>query len=193
MKKIFIKLLIVTVLIYSFLATANAVNKPYLGQLMLSKNSTCPTGWLPAEGQLLLITGNAALFSLIGTTYGGDGITTFAAPDLRGRMAIGDGTGPGLTKKRLGQKGGAESFTLTVNELPRHNHSFLVKGGLGVTTNANNNFFAESPIYRNGINTKTLHIDTVNQYGETTPQPITKVSPYIALTFCISTQGVFPS
>lgn len=192
MKKIGIKLSIIFILASNF-ADANAVNNPYLGQLMLSKNTACPTGWLPAEGQLLAIAANTALFNLIGTTYGGNGRENFALPDLRGRMAVGEGTGPGLTRRRLGQKGGTESFTLTINELPRHNHSFVIKGGLGVTTSASNNFFAESPIYRNGVNTKTLHVDTVSHTGESSPEAVTKVSPYITLTYCIATQGDSPS
>ena len=111
-------------------------NDPFLGGMTYFAGNFAPRGWALAEGQLLSISSNSALFSLLGTTYGGDGRTDFALPDLRGRTAIGEGTGPGLTHRNLGQKLGAETVALSVNELPSHSHSLplpssLTLGGTG--------------------------------------------------------------
>ncbi|NEU33727.1 phage tail protein, partial [bacterium LRH843] len=89
----------------------------------------CPRNWAAADGQLLAISSNTALFSLIGTIYGGDGRTTFALPDLRGRSMVHEGTGPGLSNIRLGQRGGVESHTMSVTEMPSHNHMVNANNG----------------------------------------------------------------
>jgi microcystin-dependent protein len=99
--------------------TAIAQAEPFLAQLMLTGANFCPNGWARADGQILSIAQNTALFALLGTNYGGDGQTTFALPDLRGRAPIHEGQGPGLSDRTLGETGGAESVTLTTAELPR--------------------------------------------------------------------------
>jgi microcystin-dependent protein len=99
------------------------MSEPFIGQIMLVGFNYCPRGWAEANGALLPIAQNTALFSLLGTTYSGDGRTTFGLPDLRGRVPIGDGTGAGLSPYQLGQKGGVESVTLTSSQLPPHAHS----------------------------------------------------------------------
>lgn len=96
--------------------------EPFIGQLIMFGGNFAPRGWALCDGQLLPIAQNQALFSILGTTYGGDGRTTFGLPDLRGRVPIHAGTGPGLTAKRLGAKGGVETVTLNVNQIPSHNH-----------------------------------------------------------------------
>ncbi|WP_299312416.1 tail fiber protein [uncultured Aquimarina sp.] len=97
--------------------------EPFVGQIMAVGFNFAPRGWALCDGQLLPISQNSALFSLLGTIYGGDGRTTFALPDLRGRVSIHQGGGPGLSNRRIGQKGGEETHTLNVPEMPSHNHS----------------------------------------------------------------------
>ena len=97
--------------------------EPFLGQLMLVGFTFCPRGWANANGQLLEISTNTALFSLLGTTYGGNGRTTFGLPDLRGRVPVHVGTGPGLSAYRQGQRSGQETVTLTAAEMPAHRHT----------------------------------------------------------------------
>lgn len=95
---------------------------PFIGQIVLFGGNFAPRGWALCEGQLLAISQNSALFSIIGTIYGGDGRTTFALPDLRGRVPISSGRGPGLTDRRIGSRSGQEIHTLTTLEMPSHNH-----------------------------------------------------------------------
>ncbi|MEX1309383.1 MAG: tail fiber protein, partial [Candidatus Sulfomarinibacteraceae bacterium] len=101
---------------------------PFIGQIQLFGFNFPPRGWAFCEGQLLAISSNTALFSLLGTTFGGDGRTTFGLPDLRGRSAVGVGNGPGLSSVSWGQRSGAENVTLNVNTLPSHTHSAAVTG-----------------------------------------------------------------
>src|SRR3954466_13993392 len=96
---------------------------PFIGQISLFGGNFAPRGWAFCNGQLLAISQNTALFSILGTTYGGNGQTTFALPNLRGRMAIGAGTGPGLGAVQLGEQGGTSSVTLTLSNLPAHAHT----------------------------------------------------------------------
>ncbi len=107
------------------------MSEPFLGEIKMVGFNFAPRGWALADGQLLPISANSALFSLYGTTYGGDGRTTFALPDLRGRTPIHQGSGQGLTERRIGSKGGAEYATLNVNQLPPHAHALLAHAGTG--------------------------------------------------------------
>ena len=99
------------------------MSEPFIGQITLVGFNFAPRGWAFCEGQLLSISQNTALFSLLGTTYGGDGRTTFGLPDLRGRVPIGPGTGPGLPSYSWGQKGGADREALAINQMPGHSHT----------------------------------------------------------------------
>jgi microcystin-dependent protein len=99
------------------------MSEPYVGEIRLFAGSFAPRGWALCDGQLLSVSSNDALFSLFGTIYGGDGRTTFGLPDMRGRIPVHQGTGPGLSNRRLGSKGGAETVTLTENQLPAHAHA----------------------------------------------------------------------
>lgn len=102
--------------------------EPFIGQIMMFGGNFAPRGWALCDGQLLAISQNSALFSILGTTYGGDGRTTFGLPDLRGRVPLHPGSGPGLSPRQLGQKGGTEDTTLSVGQLPAHGHTVAVPG-----------------------------------------------------------------
>ena len=104
--------------------------EPFIGQIQIFGFNFPPRGWSFCDGQLLPIAQNTALFSLLGTTFGGDGRTTFGLPDLRGRVAIHPGTGPGLPPVTWGQRGGAASTVLTTNQMPNHNHQAIASGDL---------------------------------------------------------------
>lgn len=101
------------------------MSEPYVGEIRMFAGNFAPRGWAFCDGQLLAVSQNDALFSLLGTIYGGDGRTTFGLPDVRGRLPIHAGSGPGLSTRRLGAKGGAETVTLTVNQMPSHSHDFV--------------------------------------------------------------------
>jgi microcystin-dependent protein len=132
--------------------------EPFIGQIITVGFDFAPRGWAKCDGQLLAISQNTALFSLLGTTYGGDGRTTFGLPDLKGRVPMHEGDGPGLSPKRLGERGGRENVTLTTDQMPRHKHTATltsssttpitatatlhVKNGLGNSDDANNNYLA---------------------------------------------------
>ncbi|MCP5072430.1 MAG: phage tail protein [Rhodobacteraceae bacterium] len=175
---------------------AKAQTDPYLGQLMLVGYNFCPRSWVAADGQLLPVSQYSALFSLYGTTFGGDGRTTFGIPDLRGRAPIHTGHGPGLANYLLGSRGGAEGFTLTESQMPSHNHSAEAtndvadKNGpgtdiLGVPTDPLLN------IYSDAVPDRTMDPRMIGDTGGN--QAVAKRSPYLTMRWCVALQGVFPS
>lgn len=111
---------------------------PLIGQVQYFGGNFAPRGWSLCNGQLLAISQNTALFSILGTTYGGDGRTTFALPDLRGRLAVHAGTGPGLTNRRLGERSGTEYNILNITQLASHNHTAIVGGQVRMPVSGNN-------------------------------------------------------
>lgn len=113
------------------------MSEPFIAQITMFGGNFAPRNWAFCEGQLLAISTNQALFSLLGTTYGGDGRTTFALPDMKGRRPIHPGTGPGLTPRKLGEKSGTENNTLTVAQMPRHTHAAKLDGALDATGTGN--------------------------------------------------------
>jgi microcystin-dependent protein len=149
-----------------------------------------PAGWMFCEGQLLPISENETLFQLLGTTYGGDGESTFALPDLRGRIPIHQGNG-----FILAETGGAEEITLTVQQIPAHSHPYLASTSQGTTTNASTNVNCSSPsinLYIEGTSPDTnLAATTVGPVGGS--QPHTNFQPYLCVNFIISLFGLFPS
>jgi len=165
-----------------------------------------PRGWAYCDGQLLAIASNTALFSILGTTYGGDGRTTFALPDLRGRAPIHPGTGPGLSTYRLGQRGGNETTILNVTNMPSHSHiaagtvkaAFTPPLGGGNSTSpsgANLSGVSGSNIYSNQATNVTMAANnvavTVGSTGGS--MPFGNMQPYLAVNFIIATVGIFPS
>jgi len=152
-----------------------------------------PTGWAFCNGQLMPISQNTALFSLLGTVYGGDGKSTFALPDLQGNAPMHPGQGAGLSLRDLGEIGGVESVTLLQSEIPLHSHSVSVSGQLGLENNPQGQKFAAG----DGVN---MHAPAAN-LGAMAPSalslaggglPHNNMQPYLTLNFCIALQGIFP-
>ena len=180
----------------SFSNTANA-QEPTLGEISMFAGNFAPRGWAFCDGQLLAINSNQALFSLLGTTYGGDGRTTFALPDLRGRAPIHAGHGPGLSNYQLGQRSGQETVTLTQNEMPNHTHAVQVNAtapvgrGQGSDSPAGN-FWAEGGSYANTSNT-TMSANAVVVLPAGASQAHENRQPYNTINYIIALEGIFPS
>ncbi len=174
--------------------------EPFLGSLLLVPYNFAPQGWALCNGQLLPISQNTALFSLLGTTYGGDGVSNFALPDLRGRVPISSGQGPGLQSYVLGQSGGAESATLGVGNLPAHNHAVNTVSTAANSKSPANQFLAAIPgaagpgsenVYASGPANSTLNPGAVSSTGGS--QPVDIRTPYLTLNWIIALVGVYPS
>lgn len=167
---------------------------PYIGQIILFAGTRPPRGWAFCQGQLLPIAQNTALFSILGNTYGGNGQTTFALPDLRGRAPINPGQGPGLSSYNLGQQGGEESITLTVNEMPMHTHAASAKADGGTSATPGGNVWAASTARDNqyaGAGDTTMNPAALGNTGGS--QPHDNRPPYLAINFIIALEGIFPS
>ena len=171
------------------------MSDPFLGQIVGFAGNFAPRGWAFCQGQLLSISTNTALFSLLGTTYGGDGRTTFGLPDLRGRAAVSSGQGPGLSNYRLGQKGGAEAVVLTTAEMPSHNHGVQAAAALGDTRSPLNHALATdltAKIYHQTLpGTIPLAGTTITNTGGSTAH--NNLPPYLAINWIIALVGTFPS
>ena len=179
--------------------------EPFLGQIMMFAGNFAPRGWAKCEGQLLSIAENTALFSILGTTYGGDGRTTFGLPDLRSRIPVGAGQGPGLSHYQQGPGGGHEQVYLNVTNLPAYNHSAsgTVKaastppsGAGNQSAPTNNNFASDgSNNYSNQAANVSMASNNVSvEVGNTGGNvPFSVVQPWCSVTFVIALQGVFPS
>jgi len=174
------------------------MSDPFVAEIRMFAGNFAPRSWAFCTGQLLPIAQNTALFSLIGTTYGGDGRTTTALPDLKGRAPMHPGRGPGLTVRRLGEKGGAEVHTLTELEIANHSHGVSRTDDLLNTTDAANSLPGTSGGRGGGT---AIYHDTSGQTlapgGDTRAtggsQPHTNVQPFQALNFIIALQGTYPS
>ena len=179
---------------------------PFIGQIFLVGFNFAPVGFALCDGSLISITQNQALFALIGTTYGGDGRTTFGLPDLRGRVPVGLGSGPGLTPILWGQKAGAETVTLTVNQIPAHTHTTVVT--IPATAKAGT---SQSPanlvpaltadglganVQAYGASDGTTHLTPAAPLPSTPTggsQSVNIREPYVGLQYIIATAGVFPT
>ncbi|MDO6434218.1 tail fiber protein [Flavitalea sp. BT771] len=188
--------------------------EPFLSMILLWPCNFNPRGWAFCQGQLLSIAQNTALFSLLGTIYGGNGQTTFALPDFRGRVPVGVGQAPGASMYDLGQVGGTESTTLTINQMPAHTHAVAVT----LTVKASNAQATDSAPTAT-VNTPAAPYDTLNAsaiagYNNQAPntalnigggaasgvtavagasQPVTIMQSYLAVNYIIALQGIFPS
>ncbi|MFS2108853.1 phage tail protein [Sphingomonas sp. Sphisp140] len=163
--------------------------QPYVGEIRIFAGNFAPAGWMFCEGQLLPISENETLFNLIGTTYGGDGQSTFALPDLRGRLALHQGNG-----YILAETGGAEEVTLTINQIPAHSHPMLGSSGNGSQSNPKNNVLASSTLvklYSGEAADTAMAATAISSIGGN--QPHTNFQPYLCLNYIISLFGIFPS
>jgi microcystin-dependent protein len=163
------------------------MSTPYLSEIRIFSFNFPPKGWALCNGQLMPINQNQALFSLLGTTYGGNGTSNFGLPNLQGRMPIHEGAG-----FTLGQVGGEQNHTLSNAEMPQHTHSAAASSGPANAGGAPGNFWANGnqPAYASSANV-TLAPATVNSIGGS--QPHNNMAPYLVLNFCISLVGIFPS
>ncbi len=166
---------------------------PYIGEIRMFGGNFAPNGWLFCEGQLLPISENEALFQLIGTTYGGDGQSTFALPDLRSRVPIHFGQGFGLTNRAISETGGVESVTLTAQQIPAHSHPMLASSQTATTEFPTGAVLAGSAAVDSfGSPVGLLALaSTVSVTGGS--QPHENMMPFLAINFIISLFGVFPS
>lgn len=174
------------------------MSTPFVGEIRMFGFSRVPSGWLPCNGQLLAISENEVLFSLIGTTYGGDGQTTFAVPDLRGRVPLHAGSGPGLSPRTLGEAGGAESVTLTAAQISAHSHGFNATTAVASTTTPgpslglgalNGDSMYVTDI--SGIAPVALAPSSIGASGGNAPHE--NLMPTLTVQFCIAAQGIYPS
>lgn len=163
--------------------------QPYVGEIRMFAGNFAPAGWMFCEGQLVPISENETLFQLIGTTYGGDGQSTFALPDLRGRLPLHQGN-----NFVVAETGGVEEVTLTSQQIPSHTHSLLVSTGSGTSPNPQNNVIAASPtidLYIEDVPTANMASQAIGPAGGN--QPHTNFQPYLCVNFIISLFGIFPS
>src|SRR5579883_401955 len=181
--------------------TAQPAIDAYLGSIELFAFNAQPSGWLPCWGQTVQISDYQALFNVIGTTYGGDGKTTFQLPDLQGRAAINQGQGSGLSNYKLGDKGGAETEQLTIAEMPTHTHAVTCTTATGTTDEPDGNLWATEAngvqIYSNAPSTVQMNAEATSEAGGTMPdytaKPHENRSPVYALNYYICVNGIPPS
>lgn len=170
-------------------------DQPFIGEIKLFAGNFQIQGHAYCQGQLLPISQNDALFALIGTTYGGDGITTFALPDLRGRIPINQGTGQGLSSRTIGESSGTETVTLIPGQLPAHTHAMNCNAGNGNSSNPVNNFWAAQPALLQYAPASTassaLKGNATTNSGNS--QPHTNLQPYLTINYLIALEGIFPS
>jgi microcystin-dependent protein len=173
---------------------------PFVAEIRIFPFNFAPKGWAFCDGQILPISQNTALFSLLGTTYGGDGKSNFALPNLQGRAPMFYGQGPGLSLYDIGENGGSETVTLLQTEIPQHNHPFNADAHDATTTSPANGSYAQGVWNAGGTSGNVIFYfagapDTQlapNAIGPIGGQPHNNMMPYLTLNFCIALQGVYP-
>ncbi len=170
--------------------------EPYIGQIIMAGFNFAPRGYATCDGQLMSIAQNTALFSLLGTTFGGDGRVTFGLPDLRGRTSMNQGQGPGLTPRTMGEASGQETNTLISTEIPMHNHLLMGFQGEGDQPMPQGNIISGSnqsgtSDFTNVAPNTTLSPQSIGIAGGS--QPHQNMQPYLVASFSIALQGIFPS
>jgi microcystin-dependent protein len=171
------------------------MSQPYIGEIRMFGGSFAPAGWAFCDGQLMPISENDALFNLIGTTYGGDGQETFGIPDLQGRIPMHSGQGPGISQNyQIGEKAGAESVTLSTQQIPIHNHGWLA------SNDPSNSLLPASNVVSTPLNitpyfagnaSVPLNAQSLQPVGGS--QPHDNMMPFLCVSFIISLFGIFPS
>ena len=170
---------------------------PFIGEIIMFGGNFAPRGWALCDGQLLDIASHSALFSILGTTYGGDGRTTFGLPDLRGRVPMHAGNGPGLTPRNLGQKFGAENVQLSTQEMPSHNHvaSMHAESTAAGTANPQGNMLAGGVFYAAPVaaDNRTMAAESIVVNNTGGSQPHNNIQPVQVVNYIIALVGTFPS
>lgn len=175
------------------------MSEPFVAEIRIFAGNFAPRSWAFCDGQLLPISQNTALFSLIGTTYGGDGRTTTALPNLQGQAPMHPGRGPGLTSRRLGQRTGTNTVTLSEAQIPSHNHTVRGRMGSGTANLTPNN---TASLSKNGFGDRIYQTNTTGSLENLASQTLsttggsqshTNVQPFLAMSFIIALQGLYPS
>ncbi len=172
------------------------MSEPFIAEIRIFAGNFAPRSWAFCNGQLLPIAQNTALFSLIGTTYGGDGRTTTALPNLQGRAPMHPGRGPGLTDRRLGQKGGTETVTLNDNQIPSHNHNLNTSTSPGTSFSPTASAYLSRSVggnaYDSGDNLSSeMNTGALQNMGGS--QAHNNMQPFLAINYIIALQGLYPS
>jgi microcystin-dependent protein len=168
------------------------MSEPFLGEIKLFAGNFEPPGWLFCDGRLLAIRDHVSLFEILGNSYGGDGRTTFGLPDLRGRVPMGRGAGPGLTNRRLGEEPGAEAVILDITQLPAHDHTLRATNSNATQTQPAGNVLARAstPQYLNAATSVLMGTDSIGPSGSNAPHA--NVQPSTVLNFIIAIAGKNP-
>jgi len=188
---------IITLVVFFCFIFSESVNAqdPFIGEIRMFAGNFAPRGWAKCEGQLLQISQNNALFAILGINYGGDGRTTFALPDLRGRVPMHYGSGSGLSSYTQGQSGGSETNMLAVANLPAHNHSINAVTADGNASIPGGNLPAGTKLldkeYSDAVGTTTMNATMVSSTGG--GQAVNNMQPYLTVTYIIALQGLYPS
>jgi microcystin-dependent protein len=168
------------------------VSEPFIGEIRIWAGNFAPRGWAFCNGQLMPIQTNTALFALVGTIYGGDGETTFALPNLEGRAPMHWGRGPGLTSRRIGQRGGEETISLTEQQMPAHTHVLnAIADSASDTSPKNNALGSGEKVYGGSGTTVPMSDNALSNSGGS--QAHDNRPPYLGMYFCIALTGAFPS
>lgn len=171
------------------------MSSPYVGEIRMFGGSFAPAGWAMCNGALMPISQNETLFNLIGTTYGGDGQETFALPDLQGRCPVHAGQGPGISQSyQIGETFGVEQVTLSVQQIPNHNHAFLCSLDPAASTDPTNQVIAQSSqihLFTEDVTNRQMKPQALTPVGGS--QPHENMMPFLVITFIISLFGVFPT
>lgn len=169
------------------------MSEPFIAEIRIFAGNFAPHGWAFCNGQLLPVSQNTALFSLVGTTYGGDGRSTFGLPNLEGRAPMHPGRGPGLTARRLGEEGGTEDVTLSEAQMPNHRHEIVGTQERARDVSPQNNYTgAGSPIYANGNSANLVSFNQTTVPNAGGSQAHNNMQPYLTLNFIIALVGIYP-
>lgn len=170
------------------------MSEPFIAEIRIFAGNFAPRGWAFCDGQLLPIAQNTALFSLIGTTYGGDGRTTTALPNLKGRAPMHPGRGPGLTERRLGDRGGTEQLSLTEAQIPNHNHNLRGVQADVDSTSPDGHFLAEgASMYTDQVTSNLVNLSSTAMLNAGGNRPHNNMQPFLVINFIIALIGLYPS
>lgn len=171
------------------------MSEPFVAQIQIFGFNFAPTGWALCQGQILSISQNTALFSLIGTQFGGNGTSNFALPNMQGNIAIGQGQGPGLTPRVIGETGGQQNVTLIANQVPSHTHPAICNNAVGTAYDPAGEVWSQdaggNQEYGSTTVTGNMAPNAIMQAGG--GQPHNNLQPFVVMNYCIALQGVFPS